>query len=303
MKLLLLALVAVLALTGCSAQPASQAPRSSVAAMPVGSSEQTLTVGGIQRDYRIFVPTPVPANSPLVIMLHGGFGTAQQAEDSYGWDAEAASAHFVVAYPDGLHRAWNVGGGCCGEPGTDNVDDVAFISAVVASIESRMSIDHARVFATGISNGGMMAYRLACDTSIFAAIGPDSATLLGDCPNPHPVSVIHIHGLADQKVRFSGGAGDGYATIDGPPVESVIARFERADGCASAAATTAGVVTTSIASGCADGRAVELITIAGAGHQWPGSAASPLREKLLGADPPSTALDATSTIWAFFAAH
>jgi polyhydroxybutyrate depolymerase len=148
----------------------------------------------------------------------------------------------------------------------------------------------------------MLAYRLACDTSLFAAIGPDSATLLGECPSPHPLSVIHIHGLADQNVPFAGGAGDGFAKIDGPPVPSTIAQWRAVDSCAAASASTAGAVTTSIAR-CPGGNEVELITIAGAGHQWPGSAPRPVSEKLLGTDAPSQALNATATIWAFFAAH
>ena len=83
---------------------------------------------------------------------------------------------------------------------------------------------------------------------------------------------------------------------------SVIAGWEKTDDCAAPAVTTAGSVTTSVAS-CPDGRAVELITIAGAGHQWPGGVDRPLLQHVLQLDPPSTAINATSTIWAFFAAH
>jgi polyhydroxybutyrate depolymerase len=116
------------------------------------------------------------------------------------------------------------------------------------------------------------------------------------------VSVIHIHGLADTRVRFDGGKGDGYESIDGPPVPSVIASWRSVDRCGHPSTSVSGPVTTSTAS-CPDGRAVELITIAGAGHQWPGSAPKPLLQRLMGSDPPSTALDATDTIWRFFAAH
>ena len=131
-------------------------------------------------------------------MLHGGFGSAAQAERSYHWDAEADRGHFVVAYPDGLDRAWNTGGGCCGVPGRTGADDIGFITAMVSAIERQMPIDPRRVYATGISNGGIMAYTLACHTAIFAAIGPDSATELGSCPDPATASVIAIHGTADR---------------------------------------------------------------------------------------------------------
>jgi polyhydroxybutyrate depolymerase len=168
---------------------------------------------------------------------------------------------------------------------------------VVADLQHSMPIDPHRIFATGISNGGMMAYRFACDTTVLAAIGPDSATLLGDCAAPHPLSVIALHGTADQSIPYNGGEGSGIAHINGPPILAVNQLWRTADGCDPPSSSTSGDVTTSIAS-CPQARAVELITIAGAGHQWPGSAV--VRP---GADPPYAGLNATATIWAFFAAH
>ena len=77
----------------------------------------------------------MPASAPLVVMMHGYSGSARQAERDYQWDGLADSGKFVVAYPDGLDRAWNVNGeGCCGRPGREGVDDVGFISAAVAEI-------------------------------------------------------------------------------------------------------------------------------------------------------------------------
>jgi polyhydroxybutyrate depolymerase len=108
----------------------------------------------------------------------------------------------------------------------------------------------------------MMAYRLACDTSTFAAMGPDSATMLGACPSPAPVSVIHIHGTADHNVPYNGGPGDGVAHIDGPSVPAVIAAWCATEHCASPAVTSHPPVTTSIGT-CPDGISVELITIQG----------------------------------------
>jgi polyhydroxybutyrate depolymerase len=296
------ALLAVTALAGCSAaaRPAADPPPGPVLA--AGSSTHSIEVGGVSRTYIVYRPASLPAAAPLVVMLHGGFGSASQAEKSYGWDAEADRSHFVVAYPDGLNHAWNTGGGCCGTPGRTNADDVGFITAMVSAIERQVPVDAARVYATGISNGGIMAYTLACRTAVFAAIGPDSATELGGCPSPHPLSVIHIHGTADKRVPYQGGEGEGVAHIDGPSVPSLNARWRDIDRCAAPAVRTAGAVTTSTAS-CPAGRAVELIAIAGAGHQWPGSAPRPLIQRLLGSDPPSTALNATQVIWQFFAAH
>ena len=272
--------------------------------MPTGSSSHTIDSGGTPRTFRVYRPPSAGSTTtvPLVVFLHGGFGSGSQAERSYGWDAEADRGHFVVAYPDGLHRAWDAGGGCCGRPAADHVDDVAFIRQVVGAVERELRIDPARVYATGISNGGIMAYRLACTTTIFAAIGPDSATMLGACPSPAPTSVIHIHGTADARIPYDGGRGTGVAHIDGPPIPTVDATWRRVDRCDPATITVAGPLTTSVAR-CPDGRSVEFVSIAGAGHQWPGSADHPLKRLVLGTDAPSTALDATSTIWAFFASH
>ncbi len=307
---LALAVVAVLALvaalTACRAQLRQEARQSAApaAAAPVtvGSSTHVISVDGVTRSYIVYRPAGLPAAAPLVVMLHGGFGTASQAQKSYHWDAEADSGHFLVAYPDGLDRAWNAGGGCCGTPGRDGADDIGFITAMVSAISLAVPVDPGRVYATGISNGGIMAYDLACHTTIFAAIGPDSATELGACLDPAPVSVIAVHGTADQNIPYDGGAGDGVARIDGPAVPAVNAGWRQADNCAAPAVSTAGTVTTSVAT-CPGGRSVELITIAGAGHQWPGAVPNPVAQRLLGTDPPSTALNATQVIWAFFAAH
>jgi polyhydroxybutyrate depolymerase len=268
-----------------------------------------MTIGGLERSYRVYRPKDVPASAPLVVVLHGALGSAQQAENSYGWDQQADSGHFVVAYPDGYHRTWAASTGCCGPPAAQHVDDTAFITAVVQQISASLPIDQHRIYATGISNGGAMDYRLACDTDIFAAIGPDSTNLLGDCASPDPISVIHIHGLADETFPFNGGPGKrnnggtgaNPADTSGAPIPQMIGTWEKVDQCAAPASHASGAVTTSIAN-CPDGRSVELITIAGAGHQWPG-APSPKGPEALQLDPPFMGLDATSTIWNFFQAH
>jgi polyhydroxybutyrate depolymerase len=289
-------------LAGCGQLRHLHASGTASRAIPAGSSSHMISVGGVARSYLVYRPVTLPAAAPLVVMLHGGFGTGAQAERSYHWDAEADRGHFVVAYPNGLDRAWNTGGGCCGVPGRTGTDDIGFITAMVSAIEHQVPVDPRRVYATGISNGGIMAYTLACHTTLFAAIGPDSATELGSCPVPAPVSVIGVHGTADTNIPYRGGPGDGVARIDGPAIPALNATWRRIDHCAAPAVKTAGVVTTSTAA-CPAGRTVELITIAGAGHQWPGAAPDWLAQRLLHTDPPSTALNATQVIWRFFAAH
>ncbi len=129
----------LIVLAGCGV-PGSAAPQSAIE----GSTLHTINLGGLARSYRLYIPVGLASPAPLVVMMHGGFGSAQQAERAYGWNELADSAKFVVAYPDGVGRAWNVNGVCC----------------------------------------GMLAYALACNAGTFAAIGPDSATQLDACKAP-----------------------------------------------------------------------------------------------------------------------
>lgn len=267
----------MLVVAGCAA-PGSAAPQG----FTVGSTDHALDFGGLDRSYRLYIPDGLPTSAPLVVMLHGGFGSAQQAERAYGWDQLADSAKFVVVYPDGEGRAWNTNGGCCGRPGRQGVDDVGFISAVVDDVSANVGIDANRAYATGISNGGMMSYALACNTGMFAAIGPDSATQLDPCAAPHPTSVMHIHGTADRLIRYDGEPGVGVARIDGPPVPDLNGFWRDVDHCAPSSTTIDGPVTTSTAD-CPDNRSVVLTTVAGGGHEWPSFA--------------------TAALWQFFAAH
>jgi polyhydroxybutyrate depolymerase len=267
------------------------------ATAPTGSSARTITVDGRKRTYSLYRPASLPQGPvPLVVMLHGGLGSGTQAEKAYGWDAEADSQHFLVVYPDGLGRAWAVGGGCCGAPERDGVNDVSFITQLVGALGRQLLIDPARVYATGMSNGALLDYRLACDSTVFAAIGPNSGTLLGPCPSPAPISVIHIHGTADPNIPYNGGQGDGIAKINGPAVPALNATWRGLNQCAPPSVTTERSVTTSVAT-CPGGRAVELVTVAGGGHEWPGA-------PKLGSDTATASgLSATDTIWRFFASH
>jgi polyhydroxybutyrate depolymerase len=274
--------------TGCVIRGGEPDPQ------PRGVTEShVLEVGALTRTYRLHIPPELAAEPALVVMLHGGVGSAAQAERAYGWNDEADAGGFLVAYPDGVNRTWNAGD-CCGGAARDGIDDVAFITALVEALQDEFGVSRDRTFATGMSNGAMMSYRMACETDVFAAIAPVAGTVVTTCDGPAPVSVLHIHGLTDSQVRMDGEPGDGIGDADGMPVPDAVEVFRAAAACDAAVVTDEPPVTTA-ASDCADDRRVVLVTVADAGHQWPGSVA---REGA--ADQPSTALDATALIWEFF---
>ena len=300
------------AVAGCGLRDGRHEPTPTTTATPTptptptltvatGSSAHELTVDGTNRSYRLYAPEGLTSPAPLVVMMHGGFGSGAQAERSYGWDALADAEHVVVAFPDGLGRAWNAGGDCCGASTRTDVDDVAFIEAVVADIAAAVPIDPAAVFATGMSNGAMMSYRLGCETTLFAAIGPVAGTIpVGyECTPPGPLSVMAIHGTADTRVLYDGGRSTvGTAHIDATSQADVHALWTKAAGCEPDVVTDEQPLTFTTAS-CPEGRTVQLVSVAGYGHEWP----SPN-----GSDTPSgevvyTGWDATAQLWAFFEAH
>jgi polyhydroxybutyrate depolymerase len=271
------------------------------------ADSRTLTYDGRDRTYLVYRPADLSRakSAPLVIVMHGGFGSGSQAEHSYGWGAMADRGHFVVVYPNGVRRAWNAGGKCCGRPQRNNIDDVGFLTALIHTVSRAENIDPKRVYLTGMSNGAAMSYRYACEgTFPIAAIGPVSGSLSFSCAKPHAVSVMEIHGLDDSRIPFAGGHGNGAASdVQWLGVEKSLELFRKANSCDPPATEDNGALRKTV-SHCAAGREVALIAIKGAGHQWPG--AHPERgffAWLLRLDRPSTALDATSTLWDFFKAH
>ncbi len=320
----------VFSLSGCTTGPTVGSPTTSAAPttsgtstalggldlslLAVGSSEHALDVGGRIRMYRAYRPATLVTPVSVVVMLHGGLGSARQAEQAYGWNALAEERGFVVVYPDAVGAAWAVGGDCCGVAGTNGIDDVGFVERVLTDLASVVSYDKSRVYAVGFSSGGMMAYRLACDTTTFAAIGVVAGTVLGDCTNPAPISVMHVHGTADTTVPLLGVAGDGVAQITGIPITDVVQAWRNVDRCGGTVSRSRGAVTTN-ATLCAAGRAVTLVTIDGGGHAWPGVTNSgpldaspspgPTTPRPTSSALPSLAVDfdTTAEIWQFMSTH
>ena len=273
---------------------------------------QELQVQG--RKVLVHLPTGYDASrpAPLVLAFHGGGGWAEfMADDEkYGLQKKADEAGFIVAFPNGYSKlpggrfaTWNAGG-CCGDARDRNVDDVAFARAVVAAIKGKYSIDTNRVFATGMSNGGMLSHRLACEAAdVFRAVASVAGTdATASCTPSRPVSVLHIHAKDDDHVLFNGGAGAGAFRDESKvmsfvSVPETISRWVQRDHCTAPPQRTldkAGAYCESY-SGCAGGTQVQLCVTDTGGHSWPG-AASVRRGK----EAASQALDANDVIWRFF---
>ena len=270
----------------------------------------TIDVGGRTRTYFVHTPPGYAGDDklPLVMVLHGGGGNAENADKMSGMSDKADAANFLVAYPDGTggvgehFHTWN-SGNCCAYALKNNVDDVAFLRALLDKLEYEYAVDPKRVFVTGMSNGGMMAYRVGCTMSDkVAAIAPVAGSLNIDCNPSQPVSVIAFHGTADENVPYDGGVGKKQldAPRDDKPVSYAIGFWVKRDGCnARPEKSEKGTLRTDVYSGCADGTAVVLNTIVGQGHAWPGSP-----HVLRGiADKPDPTVPATDLMWDFFQSH
>jgi polyhydroxybutyrate depolymerase len=264
---------------------------------------RTLVHDGLTRSYRLDIPAGYngDAGAPLVVALHGGGGTPDGFASYTRLPAAAASHGFIVAYPEGTAgaaglRAWNAGG-CCGTAQSSQVDDVGFIAALRTQVTARLRVNSTTL--TGHSNGAILAYRFACERAAEVdGIAIYAGTLfVNPCAPSQPVSLLHIHGLADTNLPFAGGKGTGLSGVTFPPVLDGIETIRTADGCAGSPGTTTvdGVATTTWA--CPAGTSVQLVTIDDATHEWAGGVDTPL------AGTPSTKLDATAVIAAFVAAR
>jgi len=276
-------------------------------------TEQSVDAGGVARTFVLHVPPGIDsrASLPLVVVFHGGGGNGVNASRMSAMDDKADLARFVVAYPNGSGRmggsllTWNTWQ-CCGFALDHRVDDVAFVRAMVESISRQYRIDPKRIYATGMSNGAMMAYRVGCELSdVFAAIAPVAGALdTDDCRPGHPVSVVAFHGTADRHIRYEGGTpavsfDRGHARDD-KSVAYAVGFWARHDGCKASPKVTRSGHVVHEAFECAGSAAVELYTIEGQGHAWPGGGKG-LRAGNV--DAPTQEISATNVMWDFFARH
>jgi polyhydroxybutyrate depolymerase len=300
-----LCLASIAALLG---DPASAAP-----AVKAGDPYQTLLHDKINRHYLLRTPAEsvLSAGSvPLVLVLHGGGGNTENAERMTGFTAKAQREGFIVVYPEGSSRfrqkllTWNAGH-CCGYAMENKVDDVGFVRALIKKLIEQYPIDPARVFVTGMSNGGMMTHRLGRELSDqVAAIAPVVATVFGDESKAgQPVSALMVNGMLDESVPYLGGPPGGRFNDawDGTPTKPALDQgvyWAGANGCAKDPVKRDRAAFVHWRYACPPGKAVELYLLKDSGHAWPGGQKGSRR-----GDAPGTSVNATDLIWDFFAAR
>lgn len=291
------------------AQPSSLAP---------GTHRVELRSGGRSRTYLVYVPAQAQSGRalPLVLNFHGGGSNAEQQQEFSQMNRLASREGFVVVYPNGTGvlrdrlLTWNAGS-CCGYAEKQRVDDVGFSLAVVRDVSRRLRVDRRRVYATGMSNGGMMAHRLGAEAAgAIAAIAPVAGGLVVEAEQSRPVPVMHFHSVDDPRAPYAGGLGPAYPgtgyRVTHPSIEATIARWVAVDDCRSrpsigrTRSQGGHTATRLVYGGCRGGAAVVHWKLTGAGHVWPGGKQG-VAIGILG--DPTRVVDANAEMWRFFELH
>jgi polyhydroxybutyrate depolymerase len=322
---LLLATSACPGRTSTEPEPEPQPPapqplpaRTSCSGLSVGPGDYdwTLTHEGRTRLFRVHVPPRYDPTRPTaaVLSFHGYSSDEREQEALSRMSQEANTQDFIAVYPRGLNqqeitgttdpqaadtRGWNAGV-CCGPAQLTRVDDVGFVDALLADLDTRVCLDTKRIFATGLSTGGFFSYRLACERAgQFAAIAPVAGMAgFGPCNPSRPVAVMHFHGSEDTTISIGGGSipffGGSY-----PSAAESVAGWANLNACMGSTDTTfdQGDSTCVTTTGCAQNADVTFCTVRGGGHNWPGGLTWP------GSGQVSTDLNATQEMWRFFSAH
>lgn len=284
----------------------SDSPTAAVLPQP-RTYERSIEVDGRRRTYRVYVPASADGQSgrPVVVALHGGLGNAENIEKQSKLSELADGEGFIAVYPDGTGRlprrhTWNADG-CCGYAHQEDVDDVKFIGRLLDAVTSEWRTDQSRVYVTGLSNGGMMTYRVGCELADrVTAIAVVAGSLTTDsCEPSRPLPVLIFHGTADKNIPYEGGEGDGLTNYPHRSVADAVDFWTGHNRCTPKPVTTRqDDWTRSTYLGCADDATVTLYTIHGGGHAWPGGTRGHP-----GADDPNPGPDASAVMWEFFAPY
>jgi polyhydroxybutyrate depolymerase len=269
-----------------------------------GYNHLSINVNGTKRKFILFVPTTLrkEETNPVIFVLHGALGDSNSAKWNCRMNDEAEKRKFFLIYPDamGLHT-WNAGA-CCGLGRWRETKDVEFIGAVIDYMESQLNADPKRIYVSGASNGGMMAYRLGIELSDkIAAISPVDGAMEFSGPAPkEPISVIVFHGRQDKVIRYDGEPGRWlFMRVYAPSVNDCIKYWVKQDQCSEATTTELqdGVEKQLYKNGKA-GTEVCLYALLKGTHTWPGGKWDHIRHPMQ-----SKKFSAAEVMCDFFLAH
>ncbi|KYK35392.1 MAG: phospholipase [Theionarchaea archaeon] len=309
LKIALVSLMVVSFISGCARQQSSTEG---------AEGYNSIEVDGLTRTYIAHVPPSYDemTPTPLVLVLHGGGGSAQKMVNFTGFNTLSDQEGFIVVYPNGVENHWNDGRGVHKyRAHRENIDDVTFISALIDRLTQEYTIDETRIYATGISNGAMMSCRLACELSeriaaIAMVAGAMSEELSAACSPSRPVSVLVMSGTDDPLVLWEGGniqfGRQNLGTTLSVP--DTVMYWVTHNNCSLTPAVTwlpdtqedGTQVRKEVYNRGKEGTEVILYAIEGGGHTWPGGLQY-ASKRLIG----RTCYDITATeiIWQFFSEH
>ncbi|MBP9091283.1 dienelactone hydrolase family protein [bacterium] len=280
---------------------------------------KTLHVGQLTRSYVIHRPANLQPDKvkqdqlkkdqlvPVVIVLHGGGGNSENAASMSQMSTKSDREGFLAVYPNGSGRinrmlTWN-SGNCCSYAMRKNIDDVGFIRKLIETIVATEGVDPKRVFVTGISNGGMMSFRLACELSdLIAAAAPVAGALNVNSKPANPVAIMMFNGMADDHVLYEGGTPrKSFEPREDKSVAYAVNFWTKRNGCSSKPqrqVNQTGNVMVDTYKSQSTNADVVLCTIKNGKHSWPGGT----KPRTQG-DDPSSEVSATDMMWEFFKNH
>jgi polyhydroxybutyrate depolymerase len=296
-------------------------PRATLLAEYLSGGNHTITFNhaGRERSAIVHVPARAVEKRELAVVLnfHGGGGHGANQQEYSLIDRLADRETFLAVYPNGTGRfdkrllTWNAGS-CCGYAAINNIDDIEFVRALTGKLAESVPIDRRRIYATGLSNGGMMAHRLAAEAAdVIAAVAPVAGGMvLPRIKSARAVPVMHIHSVDDPRALYSGGLGPPFPLTKSrafhPNVDRMIVRWAAHNGCSAEPVISerrrdkdarAHTATRYLFPHCRDNSEVILWKLTGAGHVWPGGKPN-FMERLLG--PSTDIIGANAEMWQFF---
>ncbi len=275
-----------------------------------GSFIFTIKVDSIDRYYKVYIPTKFnfQTSSPVIFAFHGGGGDMNQMSEEKNYNLISKSEELAIpivfangysVFPTGRIATWNAGK-CCGDARDKKIDDIKLVREVFNSVKNQLKINESEVYAIGMSNGGMISYRLACEApdifkKIMAVAGTDNTD---NCIPKKPISIFHVHAIDDDHVLFNGGHGKAFTDkriekiTEFSSVKFTIEKWLKNNKCSEKKVRVLDNkdVYCDLYNECAEGTKVKLCATTTGGHSWPGSSKNKS----------SAAISANKLMWEFF---